>query len=274
MPPEPDLVFADEHVVSESVTSLPNIAKSKVKTSKTKIKNVSAQIIKDWLSNSKDEDEIKTKTKTKQIKPSFAKVKFVKPTKHVKSPRKSVKQEESNRQTKYPKKNSKSHRALTNSGLKTLSTPRQTSSRAAVSVNTARLINAAYPRSTANGARPALNGNPQQELQEKGVINSGFSRHITRNTSYLSEYEGIDGGYVSFGGIENLIDHKVKIIRCDNRPEFKNKEMNQFCEMKGIRREFSVARTPKQNGVVKRKNKTLIEAARTMLADSKLPTTF
>ncbi|GJQ89301.1 putative ribonuclease H-like domain-containing protein [Tanacetum coccineum] len=50
--------------------------------------------------------------------------------------------------------------------------------------------------------------------------------------------------------------------------------MNQFCEMKGIKREFSVARTPQQNGVAKRKNKTLIEAARTMLADSKLPTTF
>ncbi|GKD50704.1 putative ribonuclease H-like domain-containing protein, partial [Tanacetum coccineum] len=50
--------------------------------------------------------------------------------------------------------------------------------------------------------------------------------------------------------------------------------MNQFCEMKGIKREFSVARTPKQNRVAKRKNKTLIEAARTMLADLKLPTTF
>ncbi|GKA27654.1 putative ribonuclease H-like domain-containing protein [Tanacetum coccineum] len=50
--------------------------------------------------------------------------------------------------------------------------------------------------------------------------------------------------------------------------------MNQFYEMKGIKREFSVAMTPQQNGVAKRKNRTLIEAARTMLADSKLPTTF
>ncbi|GKB39989.1 putative ribonuclease H-like domain-containing protein [Tanacetum coccineum] len=57
-------------------------------------------------------------------------------------------------------------------------------------------------------------------------------------------------------------------------PEFKNKEMNQFYERKGIKREFSVARTPQQNGVAKRKNRTLIEADRTMLADSKLPTTF
>ncbi|GKD33437.1 ribonuclease H-like domain-containing protein [Tanacetum coccineum] len=44
--------------------------------------------------------------------------------------------------------------------------------------------------------------------------------------------------------------------------------------MKGIKREFSVARTPQQNGVVERKNRTLIEADRTMLADLKLPTTF
>ncbi|GJV57901.1 ribonuclease H-like domain-containing protein [Tanacetum coccineum] len=53
-----------------------------------------------------------------------------------------------------------------------------------------------------------------------------------------------------------------------------NREMNQFCKMKGILRQFSVARTPQQNGVAERRNRTLIEAARTMLADSKLPTTF
>ncbi|GJS72241.1 putative ribonuclease H-like domain-containing protein [Tanacetum coccineum] len=75
-------------------------------------------------------------------------------------------------------------------------------------------------------------------------------------------------------GIENLIGLKVKVIRCENGTEFKNKVMNQFCEMKGIKREFSVARVPQQNGVAERKNRTQIEAARTMLADLKLPTTF
>ncbi|GJW77409.1 putative ribonuclease H-like domain-containing protein [Tanacetum coccineum] len=74
--------------------------------------------------------------------------------------------------------------------------------------------------------------------------------------------------------IENLIDLKVKVIRCDNGTEFKNRVMNQFCEMKDIKREFSVARTPQKNRVAERKNRTLIEAARTMLADLKLPTTF
>ncbi|GJU76179.1 reverse transcriptase domain-containing protein, partial [Tanacetum coccineum] len=64
--------------------------------------------------------------------------------------------------------------------------------------------------------------------------------------------------------VENLIDQRVKVIRCDNGTEFKNKEMNQFCERKGIKREFSVARTPQQNRVDERKNRTLIEAARTI----------
>ncbi|GJY85704.1 ribonuclease H-like domain-containing protein [Tanacetum coccineum] len=50
--------------------------------------------------------------------------------------------------------------------------------------------------------------------------------------------------------------------------------MNEFCRLKGIKREFSVPRTPQQNGVAERKNMTLIEAARTMLADSLLPTIF
>ncbi|GKD48500.1 putative ribonuclease H-like domain-containing protein [Tanacetum coccineum] len=75
-------------------------------------------------------------------------------------------------------------------------------------------------------------------------------------------------------GIENLVDHKAKVIKCDNGTEFKNKEMNQFCEMKGILRQYSVARTPQQNRVTEKRNRTLIEADRTMLADSKLPTTF
>nr|GEV81222.1 ribonuclease H-like domain-containing protein [Tanacetum cinerariifolium] len=52
----------------------------------------------------------------------------------------------------------------------------------------------------------------------------------------------------------------------------RNKEMNDFCSKKGIKREFSNAKTPQQNGVAERRNRTLIEAARTMLADAKLPT--
>nr|GEV27930.1 hypothetical protein [Tanacetum cinerariifolium] len=74
--------------------------------------------------------------------------------------------------------------------------------------------------------------------------------------------------------LENQLSLKVKIIRIDNGTEFKNNDLNQLCRMKGIKREFSVPRTPQQNGIAERKNRTLIEAARTMLADSLLPILF
>ncbi|GJS50015.1 putative ribonuclease H-like domain-containing protein [Tanacetum coccineum] len=74
--------------------------------------------------------------------------------------------------------------------------------------------------------------------------------------------------------IENQLNQKVKTIRCDNGTEFKNRDIIEFYGSKGIKREYSNARTLQQNGVVKRKNRTLIKAARTMLADSFLPNTF
>ncbi|GJR11943.1 putative ribonuclease H-like domain-containing protein [Tanacetum coccineum] len=105
------------------------------------------------------------------------------------------------------------------------------------------------------------------------VVTDDYSRFTW--VFFLATKDETSGILKSFiTGIENLVDHKVKVIRCDNETEFKNREMNQFCEMKGNLRQFSIARTPQQNGVVKRRNKTLIKADRTMLADSKLTTTF
>ncbi|GJX16072.1 putative ribonuclease H-like domain-containing protein [Tanacetum coccineum] len=74
--------------------------------------------------------------------------------------------------------------------------------------------------------------------------------------------------------IKNQLNQKVKTIRCDNCTKIKNRDFIEFCGSKGIKREYSNAKTPQQNGVAKRKNRTLIEAARTMLADSFLPNTF
>ncbi|KAK9073356.1 hypothetical protein SSX86_007680 [Deinandra increscens subsp. villosa] len=74
--------------------------------------------------------------------------------------------------------------------------------------------------------------------------------------------------------LENQSNLKVKTIRCDNGTKFKNHILNSFCEEKGIVRQFSAPRTPQQNGVAERRNRTLIEAARSMLADSKLPVIF
>ncbi|GJV16484.1 putative ribonuclease H-like domain-containing protein [Tanacetum coccineum] len=150
-------------------------------------------------------------------------------------------------------------------------------------------------------------GKPQHD--DKGFFDSGCSRHMTGNIAYLSDFKEFDGGYVAFGGgaysgritgkgtlkidnldfeddktseilknfikeIENLVNKKVKIIRSDNRTEFKNKVMDDFCIEKGIKREYSVAMILQQNCVAERRNRTLIKAARTMLADSKLPITF
>nr|GEY27076.1 ribonuclease H-like domain-containing protein [Tanacetum cinerariifolium] len=69
-------------------------------------------------------------------------------------------------------------------------------------------------------------------------------------------------------------ESQVKAIRCDNGTEFKNANLIELCGEKGIKRDYSTPRTPQQNKVAERKNRTLIEAARTMLADSKLPIMF
>ncbi|GJV69349.1 putative ribonuclease H-like domain-containing protein [Tanacetum coccineum] len=74
--------------------------------------------------------------------------------------------------------------------------------------------------------------------------------------------------------IKNQLNLKDKTIRCDNGTEFKNRDIIEFYGSKGINREYSNARTPQQNKVAERKNKTLIEAARTMLTNSFLPNTF
>ena len=63
---------------------------------------------------------------------------------------------------------------------------------------------------------------------------------------------------------------KVKMIRSDRGTEFLNQGMTEFCETKGIIHQTSAARTPQQNGVAERKNRTLKEAARAMLAESSL----
>nr|GFB91321.1 ribonuclease H-like domain-containing protein [Tanacetum cinerariifolium] len=214
-------------------------------------------------------------------------------------------------------------------------------------------------------------GNPQLALQDKGFIDSGCSRHMTGNMSYLSDFEELNGGYVAFEGkpkggkiigkgkiktgkldfdnvylvkelkfnlfsVSQMCDKKNSVIftntkclvlssdfklpdesqvllrvprennmynvnlknivpsgdltclftkatldestlwhrRSDNRTEFKNSNLNQFYGLKGIKREFSIPRSPQQDGVAERKTRTLIEAARTMLADLLLPILF
>nr|GEU65061.1 hypothetical protein [Tanacetum cinerariifolium] len=148
-----------------------------------------------------------------------------------------------------------------NSGIVPISTARQSSSKAATPVSVAKPINTA-------ASKPL--GAPQDALKDQGYFNSGCSRHMTGNISYLTDFKEHDGGYVAFRGgakggkitrkgtirnatkdetsrivksfiteIENLVEKKVKIIRCDNGTEFKNRVMNGFCEKKSIKREYN-----------------------------------
>ena len=57
--------------------------------------------------------------------------------------------------------------------------------------------------------------------------------------------------------VENEIDLKIKRLRSDNGGEFTSNEFRDFCKEQGIQRQFSTTRTPKQNGVVERKNITV-----------------
>ncbi|GKD41280.1 ribonuclease H-like domain-containing protein, partial [Tanacetum coccineum] len=220
------------------------------------------------------------------------------------------------------------------SGTNTFNTARHNFNRQAVPINAARKVNIVKPIDY-----------PHRALQNKGIVDSGCSRHMTGNKAYLAEYQDFNGGPVAFGGskgyitgkgkiktgklyfedvcfmkelqhfnlfsVSQICDKKNKVLFADSEclvlsPEFKLPDANQvllriprqnnmysfnleniipsgefknrgfieFCGTKRIKREYSNARTPQQNGVVERKNKTLIEAARTMLADSFLPNTF
>ncbi|GJS41882.1 putative ribonuclease H-like domain-containing protein [Tanacetum coccineum] len=193
---------------------------------------------------------------------------------------------------------------LTKSGNVPVNTAKKSSPRAAVSNSTARY------------------GNPQYALQDQGIFDSGCSRHMTRNKSYLTDYQDIDGGFVAFAGspkggkitgkgkirtgkldfedvyfvkelkfnifsISQMCDKKNSVLFTETEclvlsPNFKLLDESQVLlkvprqnnmysfDLKnvvpsgGIKREFSVARTPQQNGVAERKNRTIIEAARTM----------
>ncbi|GKC11043.1 hypothetical protein Tco_1007825 [Tanacetum coccineum] len=135
MPPTPDLSFTS----LDDFSNKPVVENCKAMSSEEKPKEVrkndDAPIIEEWVSDSEEENVSQTKTEKKTVKPSIAKIEFVKPKQQEKTARKTVKQ-----------------------------------------------------------------GNPQMDLQDQGVIDSGYSRHMTGNMSYLTNYEEIDGGYVTFGG--------------------------------------------------------------------------
>nr|GEV39796.1 hypothetical protein [Tanacetum cinerariifolium] len=140
-------------------------------------------------------------------------------------------------------------------------------------------VNTARPK--VNTARPKVN--TARPKADKGVFDSGCSRHMTGNRSYLTDYKEIDRGFVAFGGNSKggkiagkdfkLTDEShvlLKVSRKDNMYSVDLKNVVPQGEGKATQSFL----TPQQNGVAEKNNRTLIEAARTMLANSKLPTTF
>nr|GEU32117.1 ribonuclease H-like domain-containing protein [Tanacetum cinerariifolium] len=259
IPPKYDLMFIDKQVESDSVDVVSNVASSDVKTVESKHESVdvknkgvyntietkpvrknsfSPSIIEDWNYDDESEVEFVPKVEVKTVRPSIEKINFVK------SAREKVEKVETPKQHKhYPRGNQRNWNNLMSqrlgSKLKTVGSSVNT----VRSVNTAdskpimnyfRLISNAYKTRHLQVIRPynkATHSRRSTEYKEKGVIDSGCSRHMIRNKFYLTDYEDYDGGFVSFE------DGKGRISG-------------------------------------KRKNRTLIEAARTMLVDSKLPTTF
>ncbi|KAK9056455.1 hypothetical protein SSX86_023816 [Deinandra increscens subsp. villosa] len=102
------------------------------------------------------------------------------------------------------------------------------------------------------------------------VITDDFSR-FSWVLSLASKDETPDQIQKLLSKFPSMYKHKVCRIRTDNGSEFKNAKMAAFCDSLGIFHEFNASYTPQQNGVAERKNRTLIEAARTLLADANLP---
>nr|GEV46040.1 reverse transcriptase domain-containing protein [Tanacetum cinerariifolium] len=239
MPPKPDLVFHDASIISEIVPTVFNVKPSTPKPTKelSQPNRPFVLIIEDWVSNSEDESE--GEPMPTQKAPSFVQTSehvktprtFIKPDcdyyeknmvqKHVWNHAMRFNHQNSARMTHpYSKKHVVPTAVLTRSRL--------------VPLNAARPVTTVFPPTNVKYPRPAKHvvnkphspirrpikhipspknsnfhqkvttikakqGNPQQALKDKGVIDSGCSRHITGNISYLFEFEEINEGYVAFG---------------------------------------------------------------------------
>nr|GEV76093.1 hypothetical protein [Tanacetum cinerariifolium] len=227
MPPKPDLVFHDASIVNETAYTAFKVELSPTKPDKdlSHTHRPSAPIIKDWVFDSEDDSE----AEITQIAPSL-----VQPIEQVKPLRPSVKPVENsilaaNHKTSIskPKSHRNSRKAcfvlLTRSKFVLITAarpvttavpkPHMTRLRPAKTIVTKphspprRHINNSqspkpsnFPPKVTTVKTPIVNGNPHHALKNKGVIDSGCSRHMIGNISYLSDFKEINGGYVIFGG--------------------------------------------------------------------------
>ncbi|GJY45114.1 hypothetical protein Tco_0433327 [Tanacetum coccineum] len=176
MPPRPDLSFArlDESVfkfvVRKTTTSVPETDTSISKTSKgivekPKFVRPSAYIIEEWDTNN-DNDSV-FRLKSDQTKPKFTKVNFVKSGENVKS----VNKENTHTQVEYPWKSQSPRAVATKSGQVQVNAAKQSSSRAATSISTARPVNTVAPKPKVNDALPTTYSYFQAHSPVKKPIN-------------------------------------------------------------------------------------------------------
>jgi hypothetical protein len=92
---------------------------------------------------------------------------------------------------------------------------------------------------------------------------------------FLKNKDGVLAKFQEFKAqVENLTGRKIKVLRSDNGGEYTSKEFINFCIEAWIKRELTVMYNPQQNGVVERKNRTIIEATKAMIHDQILPMTL
>ena len=74
--------------------------------------------------------------------------------------------------------------------------------------------------------------------------------------------------------VENQLDKSIKALRTDRGHEYLTKQFEELCIEKGIIRKLTTHYTPQQNGVVERRNRTLLDMTRSMMAQTNLPISF
>jgi transposase InsO family protein len=75
-------------------------------------------------------------------------------------------------------------------------------------------------------------------------------------------------------GIHNEFETTIKRVRSDNGSEFKNTRIDELCDEFRIRHQFSAKYTPQSNDLIERKNRTLIDMARSMLSEYNVSQSF
>nr|GEV86324.1 retrovirus-related Pol polyprotein from transposon TNT 1-94 [Tanacetum cinerariifolium] len=119
---------------------------------------------------------------------------------------------------------------------------------------------------------PIFDAEPLQKLIEivLFIVDSGCSKNMTGNLKLLINFVEKFLGTACPRGLQA----QVRVIRTDKGTQILNQTLHAYFAAEGILHQTSVARTPKQNGVVERQNRTLVEAARTMLSAAKVPLFF